>query len=144
MSWYSALSSTSSTRSNNPNFTDEAREKRRQELENKRLEQSKKRAARKAFLQAGVSAPPSPSTSRPPSPVRDHLLAHNLPINPVIPELDDDQLSLADNFKYDMVDAAAVTAAKAAVNISEDAQLFQNRCKEDDKEAWKKTDYKIR
>ena len=37
-----------------------------------------------------------------------------------------------------MVDAALI-AAKAAVNISEDALLFQDRCKEDDKEAWKKT-----
>ena len=90
MSWRDRLPPTSSTRSNNPNFTAEAREKRRQELEAKRLEQAKKRKARQAFLQAGVSAPSSPTTSRAPSPVRQYLESQNLSLqSSAVPEEED-------------------------------------------------------
>ena len=92
MSWRDRLP-TSSTRSGNPNFTSEAREQRRKELEEKRLNQAKLRKARQAFLAAGVSAPSSPSVSRVPSPVREHLASLSLPLN-TLPELDDDLLSL--------------------------------------------------
>ena len=47
MSWFSAVG-TSSTRSNNPNFTDSAREQRRLALEAKRVELKNKAEARKA------------------------------------------------------------------------------------------------
>ena len=63
MSWFGALKTTS-TRSGNANFTSEAREKRRAELEADRILKAQKRAQRKAFLQAGISAPSSPSLSR--------------------------------------------------------------------------------
>ena len=92
MSWRDLLP-TSSTRSNNPNFTAEAREERRKQLEASRLEAAKKRQARKDFLAAGVSAPSSPTTSRAPSPIKDHLSSLNLPLN-TLPEIEDDLLSL--------------------------------------------------
>ena len=120
MSWLN-YSLTSSTRSNNPNFTAEARETRRKELEAKRLEAAKKREARKAILAAGVSVPPSPSISNPPSPVREHLQSLNLPIN-TIPEVDDDLLSLPGD-----------------IPINNMAELFESKSTEDDKEAWKKS-----
>ena len=142
MSWRDRLPTTS-TRSGNPNFTAEAREKRRKELEEKRLDQAKKRQARKDFLAAGVSAPTSPSTSRVPSPVREHLLASNFPINPSPIVEEDDLLSLPDiDLATNMTDAAEAAARKAirdAAHISENAPIFHDRCFEDDKEAWKKS-----
>ena len=120
MSWWTKPTPLSSTRSGNPNFTAEAREERRKEIEAKRLEVAKKRSARKAFLAAGVSAPSSPTTSRAPSPVRDYLSTHGLPIN-TIPEIDDDLLSLPD------------------LTFNEMAELFEDKTADDDKEAWKKT-----
>ena len=97
MSWISGLNKTSSTRSDNPRFTSEAREEHRKKLESERLEKAKKRAAQKALFKAGVSAPSSPSTSRVPSPVREHLEANNFPLDN-LPEIEDDRLSLPDIF----------------------------------------------
>ena len=59
MSWLN-WTGTSSTRSGNPNFTSQAREKRRANLEAERLLKAKKKATRQAFFKAGISAPPSP------------------------------------------------------------------------------------
>ena len=58
MSWLNW--STSSTRSGNPNFTQQAREERRAKLEAERLIKAQKKADRQAFFKAGISAPPSP------------------------------------------------------------------------------------
>ena len=119
MSWRDRLPS---TRSGNPNFTSEAREQRRLELEEKRLQAAKKRQARKDFLAAGISAPPSPSTSRVPSPVREHLASLSLPLQSLPDTIDDDLLSLPGD-----------------IVINNMAELFEDKTAEDDKEAWKKT-----
>ena len=58
MSWLNALTST--TRSGNPNFTSEAREARRAQLEADRIVKQQKRADRQNFFRAGISAPSSP------------------------------------------------------------------------------------
>ena len=58
MSWLNALTST--TRSGNPNFTSEARETRRAQLEADRIIKQQKRANRQNFFKAGISAPSSP------------------------------------------------------------------------------------
>ena len=125
MSWWK-YQPTSSTRSNNPNFTSEARERRRQELETKRLELAKKKQAKKAFHAAGVSLPSSPSTSRAPSPVRDHLESLNLPLN-TLPEIEDDLRSLPGDIEIN----------KSI--IMPENELFEDKSADDDKEAWKKT-----
>ena len=119
MSWRDRLP-TSSTRSGNPNFTAEAREKRRQELEAKRLEAAKKRQQRQAYFAAGVSVPPSPATSRESSPSREPLEHLSLPLN-TLPELEDTLLSLPEDIEIKM------------------AELFEDKTAEDDKEAWKKS-----
>ena len=75
---------TSSTRSGNPNFTSEAREERRAQLEANRLLKAQKRATRQQFYKAGVSAPPSPSLSQSATPIRS--------------EADEDTFSLPDIF----------------------------------------------
>ena len=67
MSWANWFQQTS-TRSNNPNFTEEARARRIAELEANRLLRAQKTAQRKALLKAAVSAPSSPSFSRAPTP----------------------------------------------------------------------------
>ena len=59
MSWFSSVP-TSSTRSNNPNFTGEAREKRRLDLEAKR-KAAKERSEEKRRSLASVSLPASPN-----------------------------------------------------------------------------------
>ena len=125
MSWWTKPTPLSSTRSGNPNFTAEAREERRKEIEAKRLEVAKKRSARKAFLAAGVSAPSSPTTSRAPSPVRDYLSTHGLPIN-TIPEIDDDLLSLPDPTLPDLT-----------FSENKMSDLFEDKTADDDKEAWR-------
>ena len=75
---------TSSTRSGNPNFTSEAREERRAQLEANRLLKAQKQATRQQFYKAGVSAPPSPSLSHSATPIRS--------------EADEDTFSLPDIF----------------------------------------------
>ena len=122
MSWRDRLPT--SMRSGNPNFTAEAREARRQELEAKRLETARKKKARQAFLAAGISAPSSPSTSRAPSPVKDHLESLNLPINTIQESaIEDDLLSLPGDIQ---------------LPNSIMAELFEDKTGEDDKDAWKK------
>ena len=70
MSWQHWL--TSSTRSGNPNFTSEAREERRAQLEANRLIKKQQKETRQKFFRAGVSAPPSPvSLSKSASPARE-------------------------------------------------------------------------
>ena len=88
MSWFSAYTnpSTSSTRSGNPLFTEEARAARRTKLEADRLLKAQRRADRQNFFKAGVSQPPSPvSLSKASSPVKRS-------------EIKDDLLSLPDIF----------------------------------------------
>ena len=94
MSWLRGLQS---TRSGNPNFTSEAREQRRKDLEKERLEKAKKREERKAFFKAGVSVPPSPSSSRSSSPQRE-LIHLNLPTVQLDPFIEEDRRSLPDIF----------------------------------------------
>ena len=98
-SWFD-WPSTSSTRSGNKNFTAEAREEKRQQLEKDRLDKAKRRERRKTFFQAGVSVPPSPATSRESSPIRQ-LIHINLPELDPVPEPEDDQISLPDIFFTD-------------------------------------------
>ena len=84
MSWFSAYKPTSSTRSGNPLFTEEARAARRAKLEADRILKAQKRADRQNFFKAGVSAPPSPvSLSKSASPKK---------------QIEDDLLSLPDIF----------------------------------------------
>ena len=59
MSWLN-WASTSSTRSNNPNFTEAARQERRAKLKADRVLRNQRKADRQKFFQAGISAPPSP------------------------------------------------------------------------------------
>ena len=126
---------TSSTRSNNPNFTSEAREERRKKLEKERLEKAQKREQRKKLFQIGVSAPSSPKTSpsKSPKPSLSALIEEDLISLPDVYQSDNQALL------YDTtMDEAAITAAKLAAGISDTAPIFHNRCAEDDKEAWKK------
>ena len=68
----------------------------------------------------------SPSVSRAPSPVREHLANQNLPLASIsIQEEKDDLTSLPGNFVInDVIDSEQLRAAKAAVGISENARLF--------------------
>ena len=72
MSWLN-WPSTTSTRSGNPNFTQQAREERRAKLEADRLFKAQKKADRQAFFKAGISEPPSPiSLSKSTTPVKEN------------------------------------------------------------------------
>ena len=72
MSWLN-WSSTTSTRSGNPNFTQQARGERRVKLEADRLFKAQKKADRQAFFKAGISEPPSPiSLSKSTTPVKEN------------------------------------------------------------------------
>ena len=83
MSWL-GFKYTGSTRSGNPNFTSEAREERRAQLEADRILKAQKKADRQRFFKVGISAPPSPtSLSKSTSPKK---------------EFEDDQVSLPDIF----------------------------------------------
>ena len=67
MSWFSALPTGAATRQGNL----EAREQRRAEIEAERLLKKQKSEQRRQLLALGVSAPPSPSLSRAPTPTND-------------------------------------------------------------------------
>ena len=122
MSWFN-YAQTSSTRSkNNPNFTPEAHEARRKELEEKRVEQLRKKA-RQAFLKVCVSVPPSPSVSRDQVQLESTLQNQNLPLAFIsIQEEKDHLTSLPGDFVINnIMDAEQLGAAKAVVGISENA-----------------------
>ena len=93
MSWF-GYSTTSSTRSGNPRFSQESREQKRVELEAERLRKAKQKAQRKAYFAAGVSAPPSPTSSRANTPPPSEESEVRPPPIEVI--LEEDRLSLPD------------------------------------------------
>ena len=77
MSWPWSNNPPTSTRSGNPQFTSEAREERRKKLEEDRLKKAKAKQDRQNLHRLGVSAPPTPATSRESSPVRFQLDLHS-------------------------------------------------------------------
>ena len=87
MSWFAAVN-TSSTRSNNPNFTSDAREQRRANLEAERLLKKQKSEQRKQLAALGVSAPSSPSLSRAntPPPENSDRIIESAPNTPIMPD----------------------------------------------------------
>ena len=118
MSWFRHVPTTS-TRSGNPNFTQEAREKRREELEQKRQESLNKRKKEKQLITLAVSTQASPVVSRAPTPPPSDEPV-SLPVSPV----------------RRMVDAAAVAAAHKAAEL---LKPFDEQDYPDDSDAWKKS-----
>ena len=83
MSWLNAI--TKSTRSGNPNFTSEAREARRAQLEADRILKQQRRSDRQNFFKAGISAPSSP-------------VSLSKSTTPALRTLEEDRASLPDLF----------------------------------------------